>query len=168
MSYRMLVLAGLLAGAALAGCKPPAEEPGQTWQRPAAPAPTTATVEPPPAPPEPVPLPFPAYPIPPQKPSLVSGVVRPSPAVDADDPKRLVGLDLPETTVLLGDPAISEEQPPGKILTYVVDQCRLEVFFYPDLTDQHFKALTYEFSGIEETPEAQRACFATMLQRNGT
>jgi hypothetical protein len=113
-------------------------------------------------------LPFPAYPIPPQKPSLAVGAARPSPTVDPDDPKRLVGLDLPETAVLLGDPAISEEQPPGKILTYVVDQCRLQVFFYPDLTDQHFKALTYEFTGIADTPEAQRACFATMLQRNGT
>lgn len=119
-------------------------------------------------PPEPVPLPFPAYPIPPHKPSLAGGVQRPSPVVDPDDPNRLVGLDLPETAVLLGDPAIAEEQPPGKILTYVVDQCRLQVFFYPDLTDQHFKALTYEFSGIEGTVEAQRACFASMLQRNGT
>jgi hypothetical protein len=168
MSYRKLVLAGLVGLAGLYGCQEPAEAPGQPWQRPAPPAPATATVEPPPAPPEPVPLPFPAYPIPPEKPSLVSGVARPSPVVEPDDPNRLVGLDLPETAVLLGDPAISEEQPPGKILTYVVDQCRLEVFFYPDLTDQHFKALTYEFSGIEDTPEAQRACFASMLQRNGT
>jgi hypothetical protein len=168
MSYRKLVLAGLIGLAGLYGCQKPAEAPSQPWQRPAPPTPATVTVEPPPAPPEPVPLPILSYPIPPEKPSPVNGAARPSPVVEADDPDRLVGLDLPETTVLLGDPAISEEQPPGKILTYVVDQCRLEVFFYPDLTDQHFKALTYEFSGIDDTPEAQRACFASMLQRNGT
>ena len=167
MSYRSLVLAALVAAAGLAGCNRTYEQPSQPWQRP---APVTPTIvdEAAPEPPEPVPLPFPAYPIPPQKPSLAAGAARPSPAVDPDDPKRLVGLDLPETAVLLGDPAISEEQPPGKILTYVVDQCRLQVFFYPDLTDQHFKALTYEFTGIEDTAEAHRACFASMLQRNGT
>lgn len=165
MSYRSLVLAALVA-ACLGACTRTYEAPSQPWQRPAPPTPT-ATEAPPPAPPEPVPLPS-AYPIPPQKPSVAAGVPRPSPTVDPGDPNRLVGLDLPETAVLLGDPAISEEQPPGKILTYVVDQCRLQVFFYPDLTDQHFKALTYEFTGIEDTVEAQRACFASMLQRNGT
>jgi hypothetical protein len=167
MTYRRVLLVALVASACLAGCNRTYEEPGQGWQRPA-PATPVVTNEAPPAPPQPVPLPFPAYPIPLQKPSLAVGAARPSPTVDPDDPKRLVGLDLPETAVLLGDPAISEEQPPGKILTYVADQCRLQVFFYPDLTDQHFKALTYEFTGIEDTPEARRACFATMLQRNGT
>lgn len=166
MFYRSIALALSLAGTVLAGCNRDYVLPAEPWQgMPSEPSATTAPV---PTPPEPVPLPSPAYPTPPQKPSAEVGAARPSPVVDPDDPRRLVGLDLPETTNLLGDPAIAEEQPPGKILTYVLEDCRLQVFFYPDLSDQHFKALTFEFTGIEKSEAAERACFATMLHRNGT
>ncbi len=168
MSYRRIAFVSLLAGVILAGCNrdymPPQEHGAAVLSS------RTTTTEPAPAPPQPVPLPQRAFPIPPMKPSLEAGETgapRPSPVVDPDDPQRLVGLDLPEATELLGEPSIAEEQPPGKILTYVWEDCRLRVFFYPDLSDQHFKALTYEFSGIEASAEAERACFATMLQRNG-
>lgn len=165
MSYRSLALVSLLAGSMLAGCNRDYVPPEQPWR--STPSEPTSTIEPAPTPPEPVPLPQPAFPIPPAKPPIETGAPRPSPVVDPDDPRRLVGLDLPETTELLGEPSIAEEQPPGKILTYVWEDCRLRVFFYPDLSDQHFKSLTYEFTGIEKSEAAERACFATMLQRNG-
>jgi hypothetical protein len=41
------------------------------------------------------------------------------------------------------------------------------VFFYPDLSDQHFEALTVSFSGIDDTDAARRACFEALLEKHG-
>jgi len=89
------------------------------------------------------------------------------PAVDRDDPKRLVGLNEAQTIGLLGDPFIAEERPPARIWTFSEGSCRLQVFFYPDLSDQHFEALTVSFSGIDDSDTARRACFEALLEKHG-
>ena len=90
-----------------------------------------------------------------------------APPVDRDDPKRLVGLNEAQTIGLLGDPFIAEERPPARIWTFSEGGCRLQVFFYPDLSDQHFEALTVAFSGIDDTDMARRACFEALLEKHG-
>jgi hypothetical protein len=146
-----------------------------------------------PSPPAPVPMPAPAFPIPQQKPGSEVNVstdttgtpagtpdampdgssgVAPetasaTPAIDRDDPKRLVGLNEAQTIGLLGDPFIAEERPPARIWTFSEGGCRLQVFFYPDLSDQHFEALTVSFSGIDDTDAARRACFEALLEKHG-
>lgn len=90
-----------------------------------------------------------------------------APLVDRDDPKRLVGLNEAQTIGLLGDPFIAEERPPARIWTFSEGGCRLQVFFYPDLSDQHFEALTVAFSGIDDTDMARRACFEALLEKHG-
>jgi hypothetical protein len=89
------------------------------------------------------------------------------PLIDRDDPKRLVGLNEAQTIGLLGDPFIAEERPPARIWTFSEGTCRLQVFFYPDLSDQHFEALTVAFSGIDDTDMARRACFEALLEKHG-
>jgi len=89
------------------------------------------------------------------------------PLVARDDPKRLVGLNEAQTIGLLGDPFIAEERPPARIWTFSEGGCRLQVFFYPDLSDQHFEALTVAFSGIDDTDLARRACFEALLEKHG-
>ncbi|MGH6879786.1 hypothetical protein [Hypericibacter sp.] len=90
-----------------------------------------------------------------------------APLIDRDDPKRLVGLNEAQTIGLLGDPFIAEERPPARIWTFSEAGCRLQVFFYPDLSDQHFEALTVAFSGIDDTDMARRACFEALLEKHG-
>lgn len=89
------------------------------------------------------------------------------PIIERDDPKRLVGLNEAQTIGLLGDPFIAEERPPARIWTFADGGCRLQVFFYPDLSDQHFEALTVSFSGIADTDAARRACFEALLEKHG-
>jgi len=146
-----------------------------------------------PSPPEPVPMPAPAFPIPQQKPGSEANVLADAagtpagtpdampdgssgvapetasaaPTIDRDDPKRLVGLNEAQTIGLLGDPFIAEERPPARIWTFAEGGCRLQVFFYPDLSDQHFEALTVSFSGIDDTDAARRACFEALLEKHG-
>jgi len=90
-----------------------------------------------------------------------------APVIGRDDPKRLVGLNEAQTIGLLGDPFIAEERPPARIWTFSDGGCRLQVFFYPDLSDQHFEALTVSFSGIDDTDAARRACFEALLEKHG-
>ena len=90
-----------------------------------------------------------------------------APAIDRNDPKRLVGLNEAQTIGLLGDPFIAEERPPARIWTFSEGSCRLQVFFYPDLSDQHFEALTVSFTGIEDSDTARRACFEALLEKHG-
>jgi hypothetical protein len=145
-----------------------------------------------PSPPAPVPMPAPAFPIPQQKPGAEANMAEATetpagtpyatpdgtpatapetasaaPTIDRDDPKRLVGLNEAQTIGLLGDPFIAEERPPARIWTFSEGSCRLQVFFYPDLSDQHFEALTVSFSGIEDSDAARRACFEALLEKHG-
>lgn len=120
-----------------------------------------------PSPPAPVPMPAPVFPIPQQKPTPGTSTANLPPQFAQDDPQRLVGLDEAQTFALLGDPFVAEERPPARIWTYSDGDCRLQIFFYPDLSDQRFSALTFSFSGIQDTEAARRGCFAALLERHG-
>jgi hypothetical protein len=96
-----------------------------------------------------------------------AGTANAAPVIDRDDPQRLVGLNEAQTIGLIGDPFIAEERPPARIWTFTEGSCRLQVFFYPDLSDQHFEALTVSFSGIADTDLARRACFEALLEKHG-
>jgi hypothetical protein len=112
-----------------------------------------------------------SYPLPESTPSVppeaADQTANAVPLIDRDDPKRLVGLNEAQTIGLLGDPFIAEERPPARIWTFSEGTCRLQVFFYPDLSDQHFEALTVSFSGIDDTDMARRACFEALLEKHG-
>ena len=83
---------------------------------------------------------------------------RAEPAARADpDPDLLVGLDFEATKALLGDPAISIEQPPAKVWAYNGGSCTFSVFFYPSMDDNVFRVLTYEVTGNESDLEIQPA-----------
>ena len=190
MFQRISIAAALLGALLLGACAreysdPPARQTSLVHPPP--------VVEAEPSPPEPVPMPAPAFPIPQQKPGAETNVtadalgtpagtadampdgtpaVAPEtasvpPAADRDDPKRLVGLNEAQTIGLLGDPFIAEERPPARIWTFSEGSCRLQVFFYPDLSDQHFEALTVSFTGIEDSDAARRACFEALLEKHG-
>ncbi|MFZ5790327.1 MAG: hypothetical protein ACOY3L_06465 [Pseudomonadota bacterium] len=165
MLHRAPAAAFMLATVLLAaGCtREYKEEPAP----PVAVQPSEPTTVAEPAPPAPVPMPAPVFPIPQQKPTPGTSIANLPPQFDQDDPQRLVGLDEAQTSAILGDPFIAEERPPARIWTYADGDCRLQVFFYPDLSDQHFAALTFSFSGIQDTEAARRGCFAALLEKHG-
>lgn len=87
----------------------------------------------------------------------------------APDIEKLVGLDFDATQALLGEPALDEVQPPARVWAYNGTGCVLNIFFYPNVDGQSYRALTYEVKGAEDTPERVRQCFAELVQeKKGT
>ena len=82
------------------------------------------------------------------------------------DIEKLVGLDFDATQALLGAPALDEVQPPARVWAYNGTGCVLNIFFYPNVDGQSYRALTYEVKGAEGSPERVRSCFAELVQEN--
>ena len=109
---------------------------------------------------EPVPTP----PLPQRKPE--SGLAWAPPLASAEVDRNigmLIGLDLTETQALLGPPSLEEVNPPARLWSYTGYDCVLVIFFYPQVEDQSYRALTYEVRGDEANQEAPELCFSELL-----
>ncbi|WP_298375470.1 hypothetical protein [Azospirillum sp.] len=92
--------------------------------------------------------------------------LRPSPSATPD---ALVGLSEAQTAKLLGSPAAQEEASPGRIWRYAKGGCRLDVFFFMDMTlSQDFRALSYDMKSNPNVPDSDRQCFAQLLAQSGS
>lgn len=63
------------------------------------------------------------------------------------DPKSLVGLDKAAVTDLFGAPHSITFAEPAMVWAWQLQGCRMKLFFYPDVAEKTFRALTWEVSG---------------------
>lgn len=97
--------------------------------------------------------PLPVVELPPEEPALEVPSRRPGDieerfaALQADPPpdaNLLVGMTPEEMRKLLGRPTQLVANPPAEIWTYDASDCRLSVFFYPQVGANSYRALVYE------------------------
>lgn len=86
----------------------------------------------------------------------------PLPAL-AIDAAELIGLDQPGIESVLGAPSLRQDAAPAKIWWYGAGECMLSVFFYLDLKDQRFRAVSYEFTGEDGGTDGERRCLGQIL-----
>lgn len=72
-----------------------------------------------------------------------------SDAIKPLQPKSLVGMTPDEIRAMLGAPASERADPPATVWTWRHERCEVDVFFYMDIGNQTFRALTYEFRGAK-------------------
>lgn len=101
-----------------------------------------------PLPPEPAP-PSPTPPVPSTPPPA------PAPMLQA---KQLIGLDRTRLAQLLGPPPGIREAAPATVWEYGDGDCRLSVFFYPDVRTRDYRALSVEMHGGDKSAAAEGAC----------
>ncbi len=158
---RGAALAGvlLLAGCAafrLPGDEAPAERDYSNIDPQVADLPGGAPIAAPPLPPR--------RPAPPDGLALAAPVSAPLGAVETmTEVNTLVGLDFGETRDLLGEPTLQEVQPPAEIWSYNGPDCVLNIFFYPQVGGEQYRALAYDV--VEPAPNEQSAqrCFTALL-----
>lgn len=73
-------------------------------------------------------------------------------------PRALLGHSERQLAGLLGEPKSVREEPPAKVWQYVGASCRLDVFFYFDITSKEFRSLDYKIYGKNITPEKKAEC----------
>ena len=111
---------------------------------------------PPPPPRKPAP-PAPAAAVPVRLPEPTAPV---APASGFD---RLIGLDQPRLTALLGEPRQRAEAPPATIWRYLGQACELDVYFYFDLQSQAMRALHYEIRSHESREQPAQQCYDELV-----
>ena len=92
--------------------------------------------------------------------------VPPPPPRPSVEPQSLVGLGEEEITQMLGEPREVRNDPPAMVWNYVVNECRLDLFFYLDLKSQDFRALAYNFEPNTTSDGAKKACLARIQEAN--
>lgn len=108
-------------------------------------------------------------PPPPRKPPPpVPGLARlPEPAEPARTPSagfdRLIGLDQPHLSALLGEPRQRAEAPPATIWRYFGQACELDVYFYFDLQSQAMRALHYEIRSHDSREQPAQQCYDELV-----
>lgn len=90
-------------------------------------------------------------------------IPRPKMKPEIVDPKALVGLDKQAIEQMLGAPHHITLAQPATVWAWEQDGCRMRLFFYPDLTAQKFRALTYEISA--EQPKKNAMLIETCASR---
>jgi hypothetical protein len=159
---RRVPISAAIALLLLAGCNR-AVAPAEQAAAPAAapPSPVQSVAPSPPLPPSP----------PPPPPRLAARKPAPGETVVATAGAareiRIIGLDEIELRALLGPPESEELHAPGKILRYGGVHCRLSVALYPEVQTRIFKALSYEVTGDDITPEGRRVCLAELSVGRG-
>ncbi len=98
--------------------------------------------------------------------STTTASTRPPPTAT---PETLVGLSEAQMAKLLGTPAAREDASPGRVWRYAKGGCRLDVFFFMDMTQsQDFRALSYDMKSNPNGPDSDRQCFAQLLAQSAT
>lgn len=144
---------------------------------PRVPVPTPELAEPEPqAPPDAQLAALPRITPPPRKPAPPPrAAAAPPPSDSAIDPAVLVGLDQKSLAKTLGEPSVKQEEAPAKVWRYTGDNCVFSVFFYLDIHDQTFRAVSFESgdktdrttdgktSGKGGDDDAAKRCLAEIL-----
>jgi len=86
-----------------------------------------------------------------------------APATPASGFDRLIGLDQPRLTALLGEPRQRAEAPPATIWRYFGQACELDVYFYFDLQSQAMRALHYEIRSHESREQPAQQCYDELV-----
>jgi hypothetical protein len=149
---RLAVLPAAACLLALAGC----EQFPFSFGTPA-PAEVAAVSTLPPPPPRKPPPPAPVVPVPVRLPEP------PAPAAPVSGFDRLIGLDQPRLTALLGEPRQRAEAPPATIWRYLGQACELDVYFYFDLQSQAMRALHYEIRSHESREQPAQQCYDELV-----
>ena len=85
------------------------------------------------------------------------------PVAPASGFDRLIGLDQPRLTALLGEPRQRAEAPPATIWRYLGQACELDVYFYFDLQSQAMRALHYEIRSHESREQPAQQCYDELV-----
>lgn len=88
-----------------------------------------------------------------------------APVAPASGFDRLIGLDQPRLTALLGEPRQRAEAPPATIWRYLGQACELDVYFYFDLQSQAMRALHYEIRSHESREQPAQQCYDELVSQ---
>jgi len=80
------------------------------------------------------------------------------------DPGRFVGMSDADISRLLGPPARKKDTPPSRVWTYGSASCEFDLFLYPEVGGNRYRALTYKFRDQDLTDGDKRACIAGLLK----
>lgn len=89
--------------------------------------------------------------------------VRPNPPRDGGVAARaVVGGSEAEVTRILGEPSAVRNEPPAMVWHYAAARCKLDVFFYFDIRNKDFRALSYKFYPDPPSLEGERDCLSSI------
>lgn len=89
--------------------------------------------------------------------------VRPDPPKDGNVAARIVvGGSEAEVTRILGEPTAVRNEPPAMVWHYAASRCKLDVFFYFDIRNKDFRALSYKFYPDPLSLEREQACLSSI------
>jgi hypothetical protein len=117
-------------------------------------------------PPPPHKPPTPGAPGPPGAPATPAVVRLP----DAPEPPppggfdRLIGLDQPQLTAVLGEPVKRADEAPATIWYYTGQACDLDVYFYFNLESQAMRALHYIVRSHESHEQSAQQCYDELVR----
>jgi hypothetical protein len=80
--------------------------------------------------------------------------------------ERFIGLDEAQLRARFGPPTSEEERAPGKIWRYRQGPCTVALDLYPDVESRVFRALAYEVTSNDGSPEKERHCLAELALRS--
>jgi hypothetical protein len=81
-------------------------------------------------------------------------------------PASLVGMDEPQLVAMLGPPTSEDVQAPGKTWRYRKPHCTVDVTLYPDVQTRIYRALAYEVTSNDNSPDGKRLCLAELQPGN--
>lgn len=67
---------------------------------------------------------------------------------------------------LLGVPATVRNEPPAMVWNYATKACKFDLFFYFDINNQDFRALSYRFDPGMKTPAEEELCLSAIRGQN--
>lgn len=112
--------------------------------------------------------PLPAPPPPPEKPEPPAPGEAQAPTQDARafPPEDLIGVSQDEAEVLFGRPGFITQEPPAEVWRYLgPDGCSLTLFFYLDVSNSAYRALTYQVEPEDHDPAL---CIGSIYQRQAS
>jgi hypothetical protein len=119
---------------------------------------------------EPVPEPEPAPALPPEKPAASAMEQEPVAEVLQSarpfPPENLIGVSQEEAEVLFGRPGFVTQEPPAEVWRYLgPDGCSLKLFFYLDVSNSAYRALTYQVEPEDHDPAL---CIGSIYERRAS
>ena len=98
-----------------------------------------------------------------------AGQTASAPATSADAPPptdlgHLVGLSQTDTMKLFGPPAERKNLPPSQIWTYHSTVCDMKLFFYPEIGNSAFRALTYQIDEHGAYDATHNTCLSSLAK----
>jgi len=88
--------------------------------------------------------------------------------------EELIGMDFLDLRALLGEPNQQDVRAPAEIWTYSGESCSLQVFFYPQVGEDGYRALTYDMQDRGESAsggdksEREDACLSALREERAS